>query len=171
MPGKNLILAIYKTHNEVEESLRELQQSGFDLAKISILGKAYISDEQIVGCYTTGGKLKAIGGLGAFWEEIWNILKGAAFFFIPGIGPVVIAGSLVDMIISTLKVPVATRELSALGIALNGLGIPNNTIFEYEVGIRANKFILIASGTSEEIAKAQRIVDKSSTTEIVVQNE
>ncbi len=170
MPGKNLILAIYKAHNEVEESLRELQQSGFDLAKISILGKAYISDEQIVGCYSTGGNLKAIGGLGAFWEELWKILKGAAFFFIPGIGPVVIAGSLVDMIISTLKAPVAIRKLSSLGIVLNGLGIPDNTIFEYEVGIRANKFMLIASGSSEEIIKAKSIVDKTSTAEIVVQN-
>jgi hypothetical protein len=30
--------------------------------------------------------------MGAFWGGLWGLLFGAAFFAIPGIGPVVIAG-------------------------------------------------------------------------------
>jgi len=44
--------------------------------------------------------------MGAFWGAIWGWSFGAAFFAIPGIGPILVAGPLVAWIVAALKAPV-----------------------------------------------------------------
>lgn len=36
---KSAIVAIYETHHEAEDAIRELQKSGFDMQQLSIVGK------------------------------------------------------------------------------------------------------------------------------------
>ena len=45
---------------------------------------------------TRGDRMKYWGKLGTFWGGLWGLLFGAAFFAIPGIGPVLVAGPLVS---------------------------------------------------------------------------
>jgi hypothetical protein len=45
----NSIVAIYQTHAQAEEAVKDLQKSGFDMKKMSIVGKDYHSDEHVVG--------------------------------------------------------------------------------------------------------------------------
>ena len=88
----NSIVAIYPSHTAAEAAIKELQQSGFDMKKLSIVGRDYHTDEHVVGYYNTGDRMKAWGKIGAFWGWIWGCLFGSAFFFIPGIGPLIVAG-------------------------------------------------------------------------------
>jgi hypothetical protein len=44
--------------------------------------------------------------------------------------------------------------LSTLGAALVSLGIPKDSILEYETEIKAGKFMLLAHGTAAEIETA-----------------
>ena len=78
-------MAIYKSHTEAEAAVKELQQSGFDMKKLSIVGRDYHTDENVVGYYNTGDRMKYWGKLGAFWGGIWGLLFGSAFFLIPGV--------------------------------------------------------------------------------------
>ena len=94
---KSAIVAIYDTHEEAEEAVRELQKSGFDMQKLSIVGKDYQTEEEVVGYYTTGDRMKKWGKTGAFWGGLWGLLFGSAFFLIPGIGPLLAAGPLVGV--------------------------------------------------------------------------
>ena len=50
--------------------------------------------EQVVGYYNTGDRMKRWGKTGAFWGGFWGLLFGSAFFAIPGIGPLLVAGPL-----------------------------------------------------------------------------
>ncbi|MGH7797583.1 MAG: hypothetical protein ACREQ2_22205 [Candidatus Binatia bacterium] len=50
-------------------------------------------------------------------------------------------------------------ELSALGAGLHSMGIPTNSIMEYETALKFDKFIVIAHGTSDEVAKAKSILE------------
>ena len=61
------IIAIYNTHQGAEEAVRELEKSGFDMQKLSIVGKDYQTEEAVVGYYSTGDRMKAWGATGAFW--------------------------------------------------------------------------------------------------------
>ena len=73
-----------------EAAVKELQKSGFDIRKLSILGKGYHTEEHVVGYYNAGDRMKHWGKMGAFWGGLWGMLVGAAFFIIPGVGPVLL---------------------------------------------------------------------------------
>ena len=109
------VVAIYDTHSHVERAVGELQRSGFDMKKMSVVGTDYHTDEHVVGYYTTGDRMKYWGKLGAVWGGFWGILIGAGAFAIPGIGPVLVAGPLVGSIIGALEGAAVVGGLTAVG--------------------------------------------------------
>jgi uncharacterized membrane protein len=165
---KNSVVAIFNTHTEAEEAVKELQQSGFNMKKLSIVGKDYHSDEHVVGYYNTGDRVKYWGTLGAFWGGLWGFLFGSAFFFIPGIGPLVVGGPLVSWIVGALEGAVITGGLSAIGAALYSAGIPKDSVLKYETSLKSNKFLLVAHGTEEEVQKASKILEATDATETTI---
>ena len=162
MPAKqDLVVAIYNTHTEAEKGVKELQKSGFDMKKISIIGRDYHSEEDVIGYYNTGDRVKYWGKLGAFWGGFWGLLFGSALFFVPGIGPVAVGGPLVSWIIAALEGAVAIAGLSAIGAALYSIGIPKDSIVKYETALKANKFIVIFHGSGEDVEKARGLLKAS----------
>ena len=168
MSEKNSVVAIFNIHTEAEAAVKELQKAGFDMKKLSIVGKDYHSEEHVVGYYNTGDRVKYWGKLGAFWGGIWGFLFGSALFFIPGLGPIVVGGPLVAWIIGALEGAVIIGGLSAIGAALYGMGIPKDSILKYETSLKSNKFLLVAHGTREEVEKAKTILDTTRATEITI---
>ena len=168
MSETNSVVAIYETHSQAEEAVKELQRSGFDMKKMSIVGKDYHTDEHVVGYYNTGDRMKYWGKMGAFWGGIWGMLFGAAFFAIPGIGPILVAGPLVAWIIGALEGAVVVGGLSALGAGLYSIGIPKNSIVKYEAALKSDQFLLLAHGTAEEVARARNIMQTTNPLEVTV---
>jgi hypothetical protein len=158
MSENNAVVAIYESHLDAEEALKELQRAGFDMHKLSIVGKDYHTEENVVGYYNAGDRMKRWGQTGAFWGGIWGLLLGSAFFAIPGIGPVLVAGPLVAWMIGALEGAVVVGGLSAVGAGLYSIGIPKDSIVEYEAAIKSDKFLLLAHGTADEAEKARRIM-------------
>jgi uncharacterized membrane protein len=152
------VIAVYSTHEEAEKAIRELQQSGFDMQKLSIVGKDYETEEAVVGYYSVGERMKSWGKLGAFWGGLWGLLFGSAVFLIPGFGPMLVAGPMVAWIVGALEGAVLVGGLSALGGALFSIGIPKDSIIEYETQIKAGKFVVIAHGSVEEVSKGKDIL-------------
>jgi uncharacterized membrane protein len=166
MSEKNMVVSVFNTHPEAEKAIKELQNAGFDMKKLSVVGKDYQTDEHVVGYYNTGDRVKYWGKLGAFWGGLWGFLFGSAFFFIPGIGPLVVGGPLVSWIIGALEGAVIIGGLNALGAALYSIGIPKNSILKYETSLKSNKFLLIAHGTLEEVEKAKKILETANCDDI-----
>jgi uncharacterized membrane protein len=164
----NSVVAIYDTHTQAEDAVKELQRSGFDMKKMSIVGKDYHTDEHVVGYYNTGDRMKYWGKLGAFWGGLWGMLFGAAFFAIPGVGPVLVAGPLVAWIVGALEGAAVVGGLSALGAGLYSIGIPKDSVVKYEAALKSDKFLLLAHGTAEEVAKARDILQTTDATEVAV---
>src|ERR1039458_993362 len=54
MNKNNSIVAIYPSHTAAEAAIKELQQSGFDMKKLSIVGRDEHTDEHVVGYYNAG---------------------------------------------------------------------------------------------------------------------
>jgi hypothetical protein len=151
-------VAVYSSHTAAEAAIKELQQSGFDMKKLSIVGRDSHTDEHVVGYYNVGDRMKYWGKMGAFWGGIWGWVFGAAFFMIPGVGPLVIAGPLVGWLVGALEGAVVMGGLSALGAGLMSIGIPKDSIVQYETALKTDKFLLIAHGSSDEVAKAREIL-------------
>jgi len=157
----NSVVAIFKSHVEAETAVKELQESGFDMKKLSIVGRDYHTDEQVVGYYNAGDRMKYWGKLGAFWGGFWGLLFGSAFFLIPGVGPLVMAGPIVGWIVGALEGAVVVGGLSALGAGLYSMGIPKDSILQYETAVKSGKYVVIAHGTAAETAQAREIIART----------
>src|ERR1700686_5493131 len=79
MSTQNSVVAVYSTHTQADQAVKELQRSGIDMHKLSIVGKGYHTDEHVVGYYNAGDRMKYWGRLGAFWGGFWGLLFGSAF--------------------------------------------------------------------------------------------
>ncbi len=156
MKDEKSLVALYDSHQQAEEAVKKLQKSGYDMKKLSIVGKDYHTNESIIGYYNIGDRMKKWGGIGAFWGGLWGLLFGSAFFMIPGVGPLLIAGPFVLSLVGALEGAVTVGGLSALGAALANIGIPKDSILEYETNIKAGKFMLLAHGTEAEVEKARQ---------------
>jgi hypothetical protein len=152
---KSAVVALYNTHTEAEAAVRELQKSGFDMRKLSIVGKDYQTEQDVVGYYNNGDRMQAWGKTGAFWGGIWGLLFGSAFFLVPGIGSLLVAGPLVGWIIGGLEGAVVVGGLSALGAGLFSLGIPKDSIIQYETQVKAGKYLLFVHDSSIEARRAR----------------
>ena len=153
------VVATYPSHMAAEAAIKELQQSGFDMKKLSVVGSDYHIDEHVVGYYNTGDQVRAWGKTGAFWGGLWGFLFGSAFFLIPGLGPFMVAGPLVSWTVGALEGAVAVGGLSAIGAGLYGLGIPRDSILRYETALKTDKFVLIANGAKDDAARAKEILN------------
>jgi hypothetical protein len=152
------VVAIYNTHQEAEAAVKELQAARFDMKKLSIIGRDYHTEESVVGYYNAGDRMKYWGKFGAFWGGIWGALFGAGFFWVPGLGQVLAAGPLVATIVGALEGAAVIGGVDAIGAGLYSIGIPKDSILKYQTALKANKFVVVAHGTPEEIARAKHIM-------------
>ncbi len=152
------VVAVYDTHEQAEHAIKELLEGGVDMKSLSIAARDTHTDEHVVGYYNTGDRMKYWGKLGAFWGGFWGLLFGSAMFAIPGLGPILVAGPLVAWIIAGLEGAVVYGGLSALGAGLVSIGIPHDSVVEYEVALKSDKFLLIVHGTSDTVATARHII-------------
>ena len=149
---------VFDTHSAAEEAIRTLGQAGFDLKKLSLVGKGYHSEEKPIGFYTAGDRIRAWGGTGAFWGGIWGLLLAPAVFVLPGIGLVGMAGPIVATLVGALEGAVVVGGLSALGAALTQVGVPKDQVIKYEAALKVDKYLLVVHGSAEEQARARIVL-------------
>ena len=163
---ENSVVAIYAKHTDAENAINLLQKGNFDIKKLAILGKGYHTEDDVVGYYTTGDRMKHWGKTGAFWGGLWGMLFGAAFFAIPGLGPVLVAGPLVAWIIGALEGAVVVGGAGAIGAGLFSVGIPKDSVLKYEIALKTDKFLLLFHGTEHEAGRAREILQGTHATEL-----
>ncbi len=152
------VIAVYETHELAEKAIKELQAGGIDMKTLSIAGKNTHTDEQVTGFYNTGDRMKRWGGIGAFWGGFWGLLFGSAFFAIPGLGAILVAGPLVAWIVGALESAIVVGGLSAIGAGLVSIGIPKDSVLKYDVALKTDKYLLVVHGPADEVLKAQEII-------------
>jgi len=155
-------VAVYATHTQAENALKTLNSSGYNLKNLSIVGQNYASEEQPVGFVNTGERMWSWGKYGAFWGSIWGMLFGSAMLFIPGVGYFMFAGWLVAII----EGAAIGGGLAALVGALISLGIPKDTVVEYETALKAGSFLLLAHGSEAEVKRAKELMGDTSATRV-----
>jgi uncharacterized membrane protein len=155
-------VAVFTDHDDAEAAIRALNESGFDMKKLSIVGRDYHTEEHAVGFYNTGESVRYWGKAGVFWGTVFGILFAPAFFWIPGIGPVLTGGLIGSVLMGTIEGAAVGAAIggstSALAAALSGLGVPDHSVIRYEAEVKANKFLLIASGTPAEVERARALL-------------
>ena len=160
-PNTDLAIATYALHTDAESAVKALQLAGFDMKKISIIGRDYRVEEHVVGYLNAGDRAKIFGKLGAFWGGLVGILFGSALLFIPVVGHIVVLGPIAATIFSGLEGAALIGGSSALIGALTAIGIPKNSVLRYETALKADRFMLVVHGSAEDILHAKSLLRTS----------
>ena len=166
MEKHNLPVYVFNTHVEAEEAVKALSKSGYDVKKLSIIGKGYHTEETPIGFYTMGDRIKSWGGMGAFWGSIWGLLIAPAVFFLPGFGLVAMAGPIVATLVAALEGAVLVGGVSAIGAALMQIGVPKDQVMKYETALKVDKYVLMVHGSVEEQDKARTVLEQTKSWEM-----
>lgn len=156
---------IFGTHAAAEDAIRTLSNAGFDMKKLSLVGKGYHTEEHPVGFYTTGDRVKSWGGIGAFWGGIWGLLFAPAIIFFPGLGLLAMAGPIASALVAAFEGAVVVGGLSAFGAALSRIGVHKDDVIKYETALKSDKYILIVHGNVEDAAKVRSLLTDSKESE------
>ncbi|BCG63498.1 MAG: hypothetical protein methR_P1217 [Methyloprofundus sp.] len=170
MKNNHSCISIFSHHTDAEQAIKALEKAGFDMKSLSIVGKGYHSDEHPVGYYNTGDRVMFWGKWGALWGGLWGMLFGSAFFWIPGIGPLAMAGPLISTVVGGAEGALAVGGLNALGAALFSIGIPKDSIIKYEESLKADKFLLIVHGNQEDMERARDVLNTIKAEEVEIHN-
>jgi hypothetical protein len=122
----NSVVAVFASHEKSENAIRNLRIDGFDMQKLSIVGKDYHTEEHVVGYYNAGNRM-LYWGKQALWGGLWAMLFGSGVFWVPGIGPLLVAGPFVSRILASLEGAAVFGGISMLGAALAGIRIPQSS--------------------------------------------
>ncbi len=163
---QNAVVAVFTRHQDAEEAVRKLASGGFDMTHYSIVGQGFHSEEKVVGFYNMGDRIKFWGKNGAFWGGLWSLFFGGIFLTIPMVGPVMVLGHLAAMVVAAVEGALLFGGLSALGAALFSIGIPKDSVIEYEQAVKTDGFLVVAHGSADEMARSKAVLESSNPTRI-----
>ena len=158
MDKSDAVIAIFPDHHAAETAVKKLTAAGFEMKNLSVVGKGYHTEEKVVGFYNVGDRIMFWGKRGAFWGGLWGLFFGGLFMTIPVVGHVIVLGYLAATAISAIESAVVVGGLSALGAALYSIGVPKDSVIQYEAALKADGFLVMAHGAAEEIARAKAIL-------------
>ncbi len=158
MEKDDATVAVFADHNAAETAVKKLAQAGFDMKALSVVGRGFHTEEKVVGFYNTGDRIKFWGTRGAFWGGFWGLFFSGVFITTPVVGPVIVLGYLAAAVISAVEGVVVFGGLSALGAALYSIGIPKDSVIDYEAAVKADNFLVMAHGAPADMARAKAIL-------------
>ena len=71
------------------------------------------------------------------------------------------AGPIVAALFGALEGAVLLGGASALGAALTTIGVSKELVIRYETALKADKYVLIMHGNSQEVAKARAVLQST----------
>jgi len=168
---KNSVVHVYANMAATEAAIHKLAEADFPIKQVSIMGQDMASEKEVHGYITAGDVAKSSAGTGAWVGGLFGVLIGAAFIWVPGFGPLFVAGPFAAALLGGVEGAVAGAAGGGLLGALFGWGISKQHILKYEESLKAGQYLLIVNGSPEEIDWARDILEDSEAVETAVYTE
>ena len=128
MSVNNATLTVFKSGVDAEAAIRQLARNGYDLSKVSMVGRDGDRAPLVGGDLSEQPPGASPAMVGASWGAIRAMLVGSGFLLVPGIGPLIVAGPLLTLIVRAMGTLVEPDKLIAMAAGLDELGIPKDTV-------------------------------------------
>ena len=158
MQNSDTIVAVFDDHIAADAAVKKLAAAHFEMKNLSVVGKGYHTEEKVIGFYNLGDRVKFWGTRGAIWGGLWGLFLGGLFMTVPVVGHVIVLGYLAAVAVTAVESAIMAGGLTALGAALYSIGIPKDSVLQYEAAIKADDFLVMAHGSAEEISRAKTIL-------------
>jgi hypothetical protein len=166
MPEQSVV-GVYDTMAQAEGAVHRLDEAGFPITHVSIVSQNLQSEKEVVGYVTVADMAQRGLITGAWAGGLVSLLAGVAFLWIPGFGPLVVAGRLASLLLGVLGGVEGAVFGAAYGGVLGtlaGWGVSKEHIYKYEEHVRAGKHLVIVHGNAEEVVHARSILQDTRAT-------
>jgi len=146
---ENYVGAVFDNPNTAHAAVTAMIDHNFMMDQVSILHRAGGQGDDVLGLAYSNEKqrFKIWGAEGALWGALGGLLAGAAgLVLLPGIGPVLIAGPLVDILAGAAVgtgLMTSGAAASHLTIAMRRMGIPEEKLNVLHQAIMNEKTVVI----------------------------
>jgi hypothetical protein len=156
---------VFSSRQEAEHALNELKTSGFPMDNVSMIARDAQQGEEIGGAELTprignkdvGGATGVVGEI-ATESALGAVLVGLGSLAIPGVGPIIAAGSVATALVATVaSTGIEAAALGGLVRAISDLGIPEEQARVYSDRLHQGHYLVIVDGTEDEIGRAESI--------------
>jgi hypothetical protein len=165
------VVGVYNTMDEAEHAVKALDLAKFPMNQITLVTKDIASEKKVHGYVTACDVSKQGAKTGAWVGGIFGLLAGAALMWLPGIGAVVVAGSLASALLGGVEGAVAGSALGGILAGLAAWGISKQHILKYEEAVKGGKFLVIAHGSAAEVDKAQQVLSATGASDLTAHNQ
>jgi hypothetical protein len=150
----------------LEQALNHLKAEGFVMDHVSVIAKQVDEDQSVEGVEMSDRvndqKVRSSTGVitdavsGATWG---TVLVGLTSLAIPGIGPIVAAGSLgAALITGAAGTGMGLVAFNQLTQAFTELGIPEADARVYSEQLNQGNYLLLIEGTPDEVQRAETLL-------------
>ena len=153
------VVHIYPSLETAETAVKHLSDQKFPINQISIVAQNIETTKRVHGFITTGDVAARGASSGAWMGGFFGLLVGAAFIWVPGFGPLIVAGPFAAALLGGVEGLVAGAAGGGLLGALFGWGISKEHILKYETDIKAGKYLVVANGDEAQVSQARTILD------------
>ncbi|RAM50003.1 MAG: 2-oxobutyrate oxidase [Hapalosiphonaceae cyanobacterium JJU2] len=161
-------IAVYDSMSKAEEAVSALERDGFSIDRVSIITQNQESEKEVhrhTGKVVNATMLGATTGIWAGW--LFGVLAGAAFIWVPGVGPTLIIGHLASTaLLGGIEGAVAGAVGGGVLGTLTGWGISTQHVLKYEEKLKDGKYLVIVHGSAEEVKLAQNILANTNAEEL-----
>jgi uncharacterized membrane protein len=153
------IVHIFPSLEAAEAAVKHLSDNKFPINQISIVTQNIETTKQVHGFITVGDVAARGASSGAWMGGFFGLLIGAAFIWVPGIGPLFVAGPFAAALLGGVEGIAAGAAGGGLLGALLGWGISKEHILKYEEVIKGGKYLVIANGDETQVSQARLLLD------------
>src|SRR5947209_2743301 len=155
MPEHSVIVT-YATMEAAESAIRALDRGGFPVKQVSVIGQDLQSERDVHGFVTSGDVAKSGAGVGSWVGGLFGLLVGAAVLFVPGFGPLIVVGPAAAWLLGGIEGAIVGGAGGGILGGLVGIGVSREHVVKYEEEVKAGKYLVVAHGSADELARAQR---------------
>ncbi len=158
--SERLVLGLFDSEEQANRLVERLIEDDFPMDRVSILKRAGGSGDDPFGLVyrDTGERLKVWGEQGAAWGALLGAIAGSAgLFFIPGIGPMLAAGPLVEMIGGAITgallggaTMAGAAALTSVTAALHRMGIPEEDLQTLHEALQEGRFLVLLHAAADQ---------------------
>ena len=148
------IVGVYESHEKAVNAIRKLQNSGYPVHQIGILGQGEIVAGEVRVKTASSLAVKEIS-IGAFVGSILGVLTGVGVFAIPGLGILFGAGALFGGFVG-FEAGILGGGVAAV---LTSMGLDLVGAEKYEQHLNEGRFMVIAQSNAKEIEFAKDILE------------
>lgn len=157
--SEHCIVRVYPSLEDAEAAVKRLSENAFPIGRISIVTKSIESSKRVHGFIAAGDVATPGVASGAWMGGLFGLLVGAAFVWVPGLGPLFVAGPFAAALVGGMERVATGATGDGLLSALQGWGVSREQIMMYEEVIRSGTCLLIGNGDEPSIRQAGYILD------------